>query len=123
MFQTQYGLFEYRVMPFGLSNTPVVFQFMVVYLDDILIYSLDLDTHEQHVCMVLSRLREHVLYAKYEKCTFEQSSVESLGYIIPPDGISMDQRKVAAIQEWKPPTRVRDIQSFLGFAKILSSVY
>ena len=108
-------------MPFGLTNTPTVFQqmmndifreyldqFMVVYLDDILIYSRDLDIHEQYVRLVLSRLREHSLYAKDEKCAFEQSSIEFLGYIIPPDGISMDQRKVVVIQEWKPPTQVRD---------------
>ena len=71
-------------MPFGVTNAPVIFQhmmndifreyvyqFMVVYLDDILIYSPDLDTHDQHVCLVLSRLREQSLYAKYEKCTFK----------------------------------------------------
>ena len=128
-FRTRYGLFEYRVMPFGLTNAPAVFQhmindifreyldqFMVAYLDDILIYSPDLHTHEQHVRLVLSKLREHGLYAKCEKCVFDQPSVEFLGYIISPDGISMDQRKVAAIQEWQPPTRVRDLQSFLGFA-------
>ena len=104
-------------MPFGLTNASTVFQhmmndmlreyldqLMVVYLDYILIYSPDLDTHEQHVHMVLSRLREHSLYAKYEKCAFEYSSVEFLGYIISLNGISMDQQKVAAIQEWKPPT-------------------
>ena len=90
-------------------------QFMVVYLDDILIYSPDLDTHEQYVCL-LSRLRKHCFYAKYEKCAFKQSCVEFLGYIISPDGISMDQRKVATSQEWQPPTRVRDVQSFLCFA-------
>ena len=128
-FRTRYGLFEYRVMPFGLTNAPAVFQhmmndifreyldqFMVAYLDDILIYSPDLDTHAQHVRLVLTKLREYGLYAKYEKCVFEQPSVEFLGYIITCDGISMDQRKVAAIQEWQPPTRVRDVQSFLGFA-------
>jgi hypothetical protein len=111
-FRNRYSLFEYRVMPFGLTNAPAVFQhmindifreyldqFMVAYLDDILIYSPDLHTHEQHVCLVLSKLREHGLYAKCEKCVFDQPSVEFLGYIISPDGISMDQRKVAAIQE------------------------
>ena len=66
-------------------------QFMVAYLDDILIYSLDLDTQEHHVHLVLSRLREHGLYAKYEKCMFEQSSMKFLGYIFSSDGISMDQ--------------------------------
>ena len=65
---------------------------------------------------MLSRLREHCLYAKYEKCAFEQSFVEFLGYIISPDVSSMDQQKVDTIQEWQPPTRVRDVQSFLGFA-------
>ena len=79
-------------------------QFTVTYLDDILIYSLDLDTHEHHVHLVPSRLREHDLYAKYEKCTFDQSSMEFLGYIFSFDGISIDQWKVATIQEWQPPT-------------------
>ena len=91
-------------------------QFTVVYQDDILIYSSDLNSHEQHVRLVLSKLREHDLYAKYEKCVFKQAVVEFLNYIISPEGISTDQRKVAAIQEWQPPTRVRDVQSFLGFA-------
>ena len=98
-------------------------QFMVVYLDDILIYSPDLDTHEQHVHLVLSRLREHDLHAKYEKCAFEQSSVEFLGYIISPDGISKDQQKVAAIQEWKPPTPIRYVDILSWLCKFLSSVY
>ena len=128
-FRTRYGLFEYRVMPFGLTNAPAVFQhmmndifreyldqFMVAYLDDILIYSPDPNTHEQHVRLVLSKLREYGLYAKFEKCAFERPSVEFLGYIVSPNGISMDQKKVVAIQEWQPPTRVRDVQSFLGFA-------
>ena len=129
MFQARYGLFEYRVMPFGLTNAPTVFQhmmndifceyldqFMVVYLDDILIFSPDLDINNHDVCHVLSRLREDSVYAKYEKCAFKQSFVEFLGYIISPDSISMDQRKVVAIQELQPLTQLRDIQSFLGFA-------
>ena len=129
MFQARYGLFEYRVMPFGLTNAPTVFQhmmndifceyldqFTVVYLDDILIFSPDLDINNHDVCHVLSRLREDSVYAKYEKCAFKQSFVEFLGYIISPDSISMDQRKVVAIQELQPLTQLRDIQSFLGFA-------
>ena len=98
-------------------------QFIVSYLDDILIYSLDLNTHEEHVYLVLSRLRDHCLYPKYEKCTFNPPSVAILSYIVSPDGISMDQQKVAAIQEWKPPTPIRYVDILSWLCKFLSSVY
>lgn len=128
-FRTRYGHFEYRVMPFGLTNAPAVFQhlmndifreyldqFVVVYLDDILIFSPDVVSHTTHVRLVLTKLREHGLYAKLEKCEFHCSSVEFLGYIISPTGITMDKRKIAAICDWDAPKRVKDVQSFLGFA-------
>jgi hypothetical protein len=98
-------------MPFGLTNAPVVFQhlmndifreymdeFVVVYLDDILIFSKDQETHDKHVRLVLTTLREHGLYAKMEKCEFDKSSVAFLGYVISPDGIFMDKSKVETIQ-------------------------
>jgi hypothetical protein len=128
-FRTRYGSFEWLVMPFGLTNAPVAFQrFMndifgdlldvcvIVYLDDILIYSDDPKQHTEHVREVLRRLRKHGLYAKGSKCTFHTDRVEYLGFILGPDGLSMDVDKVKVIQDWPEPRKVKDIQSFLGFA-------
>jgi hypothetical protein len=128
-FRTKYGSFEWLVMPFGLSNAPGAFQrFMndvfadmldvcvVVYLDDILIYSSDKTTHHKQVKEVLRRLRKHGLYAKPEKCEFDRESVEYLGYILSADGLTMAADKVQVIQDWPEPRKVKDVQSFLGFA-------
>ena len=128
-FRTKYGSFEWLVMPFGLSNVPGAFQrFMndifadmldvcvVVYLDDILIYSSDKATHRQQVKEVLRRLRKHGLYAKPEKCEFDRESVEYLGYVLSPAGLHMAADKVQVIQDWPEPRKVKDVQSFLGFA-------
>jgi len=128
-FRTKYGSFEWCVMPEGLSNAPAAFQrFMndifadmldvcvVVYLDDILIYSSDKTTHHKHVKEVLRRLRKHGLFAKPEKCEFDRQSVEYLGYILSPDGLTMAADKVQTIADWPEPRKVKDIQSFLGFA-------
>ena len=115
-------------MPFGLTNAPVAFQqFMnnilsdlldvcvVIYLDDILIYSNNMSEHHQHVKEVLKRLRKAGLYAKAEKCEFHSESVEYLGYILSPSGLTMSDDKVKIIQDWPEPKKVKDIQSFLGF--------
>ena len=91
-------------------------QFVVIYLDDILIFSQDYIEHTKHIRLILSRLREHGLYAKPEKCEFGRTLVEFLGYVIPSYGLTMDKKKVAMVQEWEFPTRVKDVQSFLGFA-------
>jgi transposase InsO family protein len=128
-FRTRYGSFEWLVMPFGLSNAPAAFQrFMndifadmldvnvVVYLDDILIYSDTPAQHRKHVREVLRRLRQHGLYAGADKCTFDADTVEYLGYILSPDGLRMDSEKVRTIQDWPEPRKIKDIQSFLGFA-------
>jgi hypothetical protein len=128
-FRTRYGHFEYTVMPFGLTNASAVFQhlmndifweymdkFVVVYLDDILIFSKDQESHDKHVRLVLATLREHGLYAKMEKCEFNKSLVAFLGYVISPDGIFMDKSKVETIQCWATPSSVKDVQHFLGFA-------
>jgi len=128
-FRTKYGSFEWQVMPFGLTNAPGAFQqFMndifvdmldvcvVVYLDDILIYSSDMKTHAKQVKEVLRCLRKHKLYAKLEKCEFHKEKVEYLGYILTLDGLFMDPTKVKTIQDWPELRRVRDVQSFLGFA-------
>jgi hypothetical protein len=128
-FRTRYGLFEYLVMPFGLTNAPAVFQhlmndifrdyldvFVVAYLDDILIFSETPEEHTQHVKLVLERLHQHKLYAKLEKCSFDQDHVEFLGYVISPHGIEMDPAKVDTITKWQTPSSVNDVQTFLGFA-------
>lgn len=128
-FRTRYGSFEYLVMPFGMSNSPATFQhfmnnifrdmvdvFVVVYLDDILIFSDNMADHRKHVRMVLERLREHNLHAKLEKSTFHTDTIEYLGFIISPEGVAMDKAKTDVIQSWPTPRNVRDIQSFLGFA-------
>ena len=128
-FRTRWGSFEWNVMPFGLSNAPAAFQcFMnnvfsdlldvcaVVYLDDILIYSDNLAKHQVHVHEVLTRLCKHGLFAKAEKCEFHVETTEFLGYILMPNGLQMGQEKVQMIQDWPEPWKVRDIQSFLGFA-------
>ncbi|KAJ8469582.1 hypothetical protein ONZ51_g8881 [Trametes cubensis] len=128
-FRTRYGSFEWLVMPFGLSNAPAAFQrfvndifadmldvCVIVYLDDILIYSDNPEQHRKHVKEVLRRLRKHRLYARADKCEFHTDSVEYLGYILSPSGLTMAELKVKAILDWPEPRKVRDIQSFLGFA-------
>jgi transposase InsO family protein len=128
-FRTRYGSFEYLVMPFGLCNAPSTFQRLmnhilgdlldlsvVVYLDDILIFSRQTSDHARHVKEVLQRLRNNRLYCALEKCEFHTTEVEFLGYRISPGGIMMDPAKVQAVTDWPPPTSIRDIQVFLGFA-------
>lgn len=128
-FRTRYGHFECLVMPFGLTNAPAVFQhFMndvfrdlldhtvLIYLDDILIFSDSEEEHVKHVKQVLARLVDNKLYAKAEKCEFHVTTTEFLGFIVPANGISMASNKVDAIMSWPLPTKVREIQQFLGFA-------
>ena len=116
-------------MPFGLSNVPAVFQALVndvlrdmlnkyvfVYMDDILIFSPDEDTHVQHVHQVLQRLLTHQLFVKAEKCEFHVSSVAFLGFIVSQDNIQMDPAKVSTVTEWSTPTSRKHLQCFLGFA-------
>jgi len=128
-FRTRYGSFEWSVMLFGLTNAPVAFQqFMndifsdlldicvVIYLDDILIYSNNMSEHHWHIKEVLKRLHKTGLYAKAEKCEFHSELVEYLGYILSPSSLTMFNDKVKIIQDWLEPKKVKDIQSFLGFA-------
>ncbi|KAJ1603622.1 hypothetical protein NDA14_000871 [Ustilago hordei] len=128
-FGTQLGLYEYLVMPFGLANAPAHFQsfindifqdiigvYVVVYLDDFLIFSDTEEVHVKHVTEVLTRLRGNRLFAKLSKCEFHTKTVEFLGYIIKPTGIEMDPEKVRTVKEWPMPESIHDIQRFLGFA-------
>ena len=128
-FRTRYGHYEYLVMPFGLANAPASFQTMmqeilkdlldhgvVVYMDDILIYSSSEAEHELLTLEVLRRLQEYGLAADIDKCEFHKSSIEFLGYIITASGISMSDDKVKTILEWVEPKSVKDVQSFIGFA-------
>ena len=128
-FNTPLGHFEYLVMPFGLTNAPAVFQalindvlrdmlnrFVFVYLDDILIFSRNLEEHIQHVSLVLKRLLENKLYVKAEKCTFHVDSVSFLGFIVEKGQIKTDPAKVQAVAEWPTPTSRKQLQRFLGFA-------
>jgi hypothetical protein len=128
-FRTRYGLFEYRVMPFGLTNAPASFQHLmnyifrdlldvnvIIYLDDILVYSRHVADCVGHVREVLHRLQKHQLYAKHTKCEFNVRRVEFLGFVITPGGVAMDQNKVKAVLEWPDPKNVKELQSLLGFA-------
>jgi hypothetical protein len=128
-FNTQYGLFETLVMPFGLSNAPATFQarinevlrpfldiFCTAYIDDILIYSDDLTSHRNHVNSVLQALRDAGLHCDIKKCEFEVQEVTYLGLIISTTGVRMDPQKVQCIIDWKPPINLKDVQAFLGFS-------
>jgi hypothetical protein len=128
-FSTRYGLYEFLVMSFGLTNAPAYFmylmnsvfmpdldKFVVVFIDDILVYSKNEDEHTEHLHIVLQRLRDHRLYAKLSKCEFWLREIKFLGHTISQDGISVDPEKVQEVMDWKPPTTVRQIQSFLGLA-------
>jgi hypothetical protein len=128
-FSTRYGLYEYPVMSFGLTNAPAYFKylmnsvfmpeldkFVIVFIDDILIYSKNLEDHARYLHIILQRLREHYLYAKFSKCEFWLDTVKFLGHTISNDGISIDSSKVQKVMDWKPPTSVHQIRSFLGLA-------
>ncbi|XP_073024398.1 uncharacterized protein [Primulina eburnea] len=128
-FRTRYGHYEFTVMPFGLTNAPAAFmdlmnrvfkpfldQFIVVFIDDILVYSPDEASHEEHLHLALQILRENKLYAKFSKCEFWLRSMSFLGHVISRTGVSVDPRKVEAITEWPRPKNATDIRSFLGLA-------
>ncbi|CAJ0928188.1 unnamed protein product [Ranitomeya imitator] len=127
-FNTRDGHYEYLVMPFGLCNAPAVFQdfvndifrdmlttSVVVYLDDILIFSPDIDSHRRDVRKVFNLLRANSLYAKLEKCVFEQESLPFLGYIISAQGLAMDPAKLQAVMDWQEPHSLKAVQRFMGF--------
>ncbi|KAH9263833.1 hypothetical protein BASA83_012761 [Batrachochytrium salamandrivorans] len=127
-FITKYGQFEFLVMPFGLANAPAQFQrmmnslfremngkYVLVYLDDIVIYSSNMAEHKVHVRNVFKVLSDNRLFCRAEKCHFYQTEIKYLGYIISSSGVSMDPSKIKAVQEWPAPRKVRDLQVFLGF--------
>ena len=128
-FITLHGQYEFIVMPFGLTNAPEYFmylmnkvfmeeldQFVVVFIDDILIYSKSATEHEEHLRIVLERLREHQLYAKFIKCEFWLQEVAFLGHVINAEGVGVDPAKVEAITNCKQPTNATEVRSFLGLA-------
>ena len=114
-------------MSFGLSNAPIVFmclmnnvlhkyldKFVVVFIDDILIYSKNNEEHEEHLKIILQVLREHQLYAKFSKCDFFKDKIQCLGHVITKDGISIDPNKIKSINEWPISKDVTDVWSFMG---------
>jgi hypothetical protein len=128
-FVTRYGQFEFTVMSFGLTNAPAYFmnlmnkvfmkeldKFVIFFIDDILIYSKSVEEHEQHLRVVLEKLRAHKLYAKFRKCEFWLEKVAFLGHILTVEGVVVDPEKVEAVSNWQQPTNVSEIRSFLGLA-------
>jgi len=128
-FRTQYGHYEYIVMPFGLVNAPPTFQALintmlrefldhgvVVYLDDILIYSKTMEEHEALVKQVLARLERHHLAVSLKKSLFHGDTVEFLGYMVGRTSVTMSEKNIESILNWKAPWLVKDVQIFIGFA-------
>ena len=128
-FRTRYGHYEFVVMPFGLTNAPAAFmdlmnrvfkefldKFVIVFIDDILIYSKTREEHEKHLRMTLQTLKAHQLYAKFSKCEFWLDHVAFLGHVISKDGVKVDPAKTEAVSNWKRPTSASEIRSFLGLA-------
>jgi hypothetical protein len=129
-FVSRYGLYEYMVMSFGLTNAPANFmylmnkvfmeyldKFVVVFIDDILVYSRSEEEHEEHLRLALQKLQENRLYAKLSKCEFWMKQVSFLGHIISMGGISVDPSKVQDVLSWNVPMSVDDIRSFLGLVR------
>ena len=129
-FRTRYGHYEFLlVMPFGLTNAPAAFmdlmnrvfqpyldRFVIVFIDDILVYSGSSEEHSEHLRIVLQTLRERQLYAKLSKCQFWLDKVAFLGHVISAEGVSVDPQKIEAVVNWKPPKNVSEVRSFLGLA-------
>jgi hypothetical protein len=128
-FSTRYGLYEYLVISFGLTNAPTYFMYMMkfvfipkldkfimVFINDILVYSKNEAEHEQHLWIVLQQLRDHQLYAKFNKCAFWLKEVPFLGHVISIEGIAVDPSKIQEVLDWKSSTSVTQIRSFLKLA-------
>ncbi|GJR36254.1 putative reverse transcriptase domain-containing protein [Tanacetum coccineum] len=128
-FRTRYGHYEFQVMPFGLTNAPAVFmdlmnrvckpyldKFVIVFIDDILIYSKGKEEHEEHLKTILELLKKEQLYAKFSKCDFWLESVQFLGHVIDSKGVHVDPAKIEAIKNWATPTTPTEVRQFLGLA-------
>ncbi|KAL4030756.1 hypothetical protein IC575_009007 [Cucumis melo] len=128
-FRSRYGHYEFIVMSFGLTNAPVVFMdlmnrvfrefldtFVIVFIDDILIYSKTEAEHEKHLRMVLQTLRDNKLYAKFSKCEFWLKQVSFLGHVVSKAGVSVDPAKIEAVTGWTRPSTISEVRSFLGLA-------
>ncbi|KAL0551923.1 hypothetical protein IC582_011016 [Cucumis melo] len=128
-FRSRYGHYEFIVMSFGLTNAPAVFMdlmnrvfrefldtFVIVFIDDILIYSKTEAEHEKHLRMVLQTLRDNKLYAKFSKCEFWLKQVSFLGHVVSKAGVSVDPAKIEAVTGWTRPSTVSEVRSFLGLA-------
>ncbi|GJS40242.1 putative reverse transcriptase domain-containing protein [Tanacetum coccineum] len=128
-FRTRYGHYEFQVMPFGLTNAPAVFmdlmnrvckpyldKFIIVFIDDILIYSKNKQEHEEHLKMILELLKKEELYAKFSKCEFWIPKVQFLGHVIDSEGIHVDPAKIESIKDWTSPKSPTEIRQFLGLA-------
>nr|GFB24048.1 putative reverse transcriptase domain-containing protein [Tanacetum cinerariifolium] len=145
-FRTRYGHYEFQVMPFGLTNAPAVFmdlmnrvckpyldKFMIVFIDDILIYSKSEQEHEEHLKLILELLKKEQLYAKFSKCEFWIPKVQFIGHVIDSQGIHVDPAKIESIKDWASPKTATEIRQFLvlagyyrrfieGFSKIAKSM-
>ncbi|GKE41605.1 putative reverse transcriptase domain-containing protein, partial [Tanacetum coccineum] len=128
-FRTRYGHFEFQVMPFGLTNAPTVFmdlmnrvckpyldKFVIVFIDDILVYSKDEEEHRKHLKIILELLKKDRLYAKFSKCDFWLDLVQFLSHVIDRDGVHVDPAKIEAIKNWDAPTTPTEVRQFLGLA-------
>ncbi|GJR57403.1 putative reverse transcriptase domain-containing protein [Tanacetum coccineum] len=128
-FRTRYGHYEFQVMPFGLTNAPAVFmdlmnrvckpyldKFVIVFIDDILIYSKNKQEHEEHLKLILELLKKEELYAKFSKCEFWIPKVQFLGHVIDSQGIHVDPAKIESIKDWASPKSPTEIRQFLGLA-------
>jgi len=129
-FVTRYGQYEFTVVSFGLTNAPAYFmnmmnkvfmeeldKFVVVFIDDILIYSKTTEEHAEHLRIVLEKLRQNQPYAKFSKCEFWLEKVAFLGHVLTTEGVAVDPTKIEAVIEWQQPKNVTDIRSFLGLAR------
>ncbi|GJS28351.1 putative reverse transcriptase domain-containing protein [Tanacetum coccineum] len=128
-FRTRYGHYEFQVMPLGLTNAPAVFmdlmnrvckpyldKFVIVFIDDILIYSKNKEEHGKHLKTILNLLRSEKLYAKFSKCDFWLDSVQFLGHVIDSSGVHVDHAKIEAIKNWAAPITPTEVRQFLGLA-------
>lgn len=128
-FRTRYGHYEFQVMPFGLNNAPAVFmdlmnrvckpyldKYVIVFIDDILIYSKSKGEHEEHLGTILELLKKEQLYAKFSKCDFWIQRVQFLGHVIDSQGLQVDPSKIEAVKDWATPKSPTEIRQFLGLA-------